>query len=60
MDQALLFVYRMLLGDADPDAFNIFKRSYETPSTYLLWMIFFISTVVMMIILLNVIIAIMG
>lgn len=50
----------MLLGEADPTAFNIFKRGIKSPATFLLYAIFIFTSAIMMILLLNVIIAIMG
>ncbi|CDW73665.1 wd-40 repeat protein [Stylonychia lemnae] len=50
---SIMFVYRMALGDFDTEKFG-------NESIYLVWFIFILSTMLIMILLLNLLIAIMG
>ena len=58
--KSFFYTYRMWLGEADPDAFNQFKRGFDSPATIWLYFVFVVTTGILMIVLLNIIIAIMG
>ena len=50
---AIMYVYRMALGDFDTEKFG-------NEAVFLVWIIFILSTLLIMILLLNLLIAIMG
>lgn len=61
ISRSAIYIYQMLLGDADPSSFFAFKQIDSGSFTFLfLWVVYVGATIAIVLVLMNIIIAIMG